>query len=53
MMPTLLSLAVPGVVIKATSGAASDDKVGIMTSLRFQWSLKLPSFASNASYASK
>ena len=31
MMPTLSSLAAPEVVVTTTSGAASDDKVGIMT----------------------
>ena len=31
MMPTLLSVAAPEVVLTTTSGAVSDDKVGIMT----------------------
>ena len=35
MMQTLSSLAAPEVVIKTTSGAASDDKVGIMATLGF------------------
>ena len=33
MMPTLLSLVPPEVVIMTTSGATSDNKVGIMTTL--------------------
>ena len=37
MMPTLSSLVAPEVVITTTSGATSDDKVGIMTTLRFLW----------------
>ena len=35
-MTTLLSLAAPEVVIMTTPGAASDNKVGIMTTLNFQ-----------------
>ena len=37
MMPTLPSMAVPEVVVTTTSGVTSDDKVGIMITLRFQW----------------
>ena len=37
MMPTLSSLAAPEVVIMTTSGAASDDKIGIMSHLGFQY----------------
>ena len=37
MMPTLSSLVAPEVVIKTTYGATNDDKVGIMTTLIFQW----------------
>ena len=35
-MPTLSSLATPAVVIKTTAGVASEDKVGIRTTLGFQ-----------------
>ena len=37
MMPTLSSLMEPYIVIMTTSGAMSDDKVGIMISLGFQF----------------
>ena len=36
-MPTLSSLMAPEVVVMTTSGAASDDKVGIVTTHGFQW----------------
>ena len=36
MMPTLSSLVAPEVVVMTTSGATSDDKVGIMTTPGFQ-----------------
>ena len=36
-MPTLSSLATPAVVSTTTSGAPSDDKFGIMTTLGFQF----------------
>ena len=35
-MPILASLVAPEVVIMTTSGAASDAKIGIMTTLIFQ-----------------
>ena len=38
MMPTLLSLVAPEVVIMTTSGAISDDKVGIMMTFIFKFS---------------
>ena len=41
MMPTLPSLVAPEVVILTTFGATSDDKVGIMTILGFQWNMKV------------
>ena len=37
MMPTLLSLVLLEAVVMTTYGAISDDKVGIMTTLGFQW----------------
>ena len=36
MMPTLSSLAAPEVVVTTTSGAASDGKIGIMTTISFR-----------------
>ena len=40
MVPTSSSLAAPAVVLTTTPGATSDDKVGIMTTLGFQWFLQ-------------
>ena len=37
-MPTLSSMAAPEVVIMTTSGAANDDKVGIMITVVSEWS---------------
>ena len=37
MMPTLPSLVAPEFIVTTTSGAASHDKVGTMTTLGFQW----------------
>ena len=50
MMSTLSSLAAPEVVIMTTSGAASDDKVGIMTTLCFQRQVLIKAFIWHLSY---
>ena len=47
MMPTSSSLLIQRVVVIATCGAMSDDKVGIMMTFGFQWEshiMKSPSF---------
>ena len=38
MMPTVSSLVAPEVIVMTNSGAISDDKVGIMTTLNFDTS---------------
>ena len=42
MVPTFSLLAVPEVVVMTTSGAASDDKVGILLTFTFQVYLMMP-----------